>query len=57
MSIRFGKKPTINHGSTLSIHRESKFSLKHSNVMALALIGMASLSGLVTVGASALALF
>lgn len=57
MSIRMGKRPVVNHGSSLRIHQESKFSLKHNNIMALALLGIASLSGLVTVGASALSLF
>lgn len=57
MSIRMGKWASVNHGSSLRIHQESKFSLKHSNIMTLALLGMASLSWLVTVGASALSLF
>lgn len=50
------KLPVINCGNELSIHHESRFSLKHSNIMTLALLGVASLSGLMTVGASALAL-
>lgn len=56
MSLRLRRKPAVNRGSQLTIHRDSKFSLKHSNMVALAFLGVASLSGLVTVGASALSI-